>query len=612
MIKINFPTVLLMSVFSINLSLFAFSEPIKLELKNGLVWEGELGQHLQVDYVEKNKAEHASGELTRATDMYILIDREMIFINDIILIKVDENPKPLPQDSDGTSTENNTDTTSQKSSPANEVDSADFRWVIARGAGMSSDEAKNDAWRNAIEQVAGVLITARSQIENEQLVEDKITAHSNAYIVEFQLIDENIENGIVRVQINAKVAIKILFEHLSKDSDSLEFRNADGQSMYASIVTKKHRTQTAIETLDEAMRGYPESVFDIKVKPTRMVMDGVFSDGKEHLIVPVEFSYNTKGWNTFSSNLTTYLKHVSDDTDSFKLRLQGLRLLDSGYTRGSISPSVFAKNSWYKQGWERAHISGERDALPIVRFSFDEKLKGMFDFVSFHDQTVKSYQHDYIMDVVVIVDTNLKSGNSYAVTNKIWDSLLHRMKQVPAFYLNAISELDNSVVGEPHGCSLSDRYHSIPVSPSEFDYSTFRGRSDFIYTDSITSLPFATGMARGHTTNEEPESVTDLLDFDFSHDEPPPRVMIIYPYFTMFVNKYTFNARKPFLMSRYTYDYIIDIDLEEVKHLSHVEIDTYVLDLHNKKRRDNGEPTVPSPPSSDDNSGRGGIGGGGR
>jgi hypothetical protein len=48
-----------------------------------------------------------------------------------------------------------------------------------------------------------------------------------------------------------------------------------------------------------------------------------------------------------------------------------------------------------------------------------------------------------------------------------------------------------------------------------------------------------------------------------------------------------FNYWKTIYCSKYTYDYVINLELDEVKDLDRVEIETYVLDLHNKVRRDN-------------------------
>jgi hypothetical protein len=585
------------SVLLFLISSVALSAPIELEFPNGLKWKGEIGQYVQVDHIERQTAKQIIGELSRATDMYIVVDGEMVFISAIILIKDYDNPKPPLQDSDETSEENNSGSTSQKSSLANAVDSADFRWVIARGAGMSSDEAKNDAWRNAIEQVAGVLITSRSQIENEHLVEDKITAHSNAYIVEFQLIDENIESGIVRVQINAKVAIKILFEDLSKESDSLEFRNTDGDSMYASIVTQNQRTKSAIETLPAAMQGYPEELFDIKIGKTRMALDGVFKDDKEHLIVPITFSFNSKAWGTFSKNLSQYLKHVSSDTNSFKLRLQGLRL-GAAWRQNQVDSSLFSKNSLYKQGWERALLAGDEHSSSI---QIPENLKGMYDFSTVYNQVIKSYTHDRIQDVVVILDSRLKSGTSFAVSRDIWDSVTQRMVQIPAFYLNAMTS-DGTDIGEAY-------------SGNEFLYTTSSHGSRYTW---FSSLHPASGV--NTLRFNRPDSITDFdyHEFDRSNEKNSPRVIVFAPYFQMDLNPYLFLRNDPIYSSEYTYDYIINLELDEVKLLDRVEIEPYVLDLYNKKRRDNGEPIVPSPPTSDDNSdgGRGGpiggpIGGGG-
>ena len=560
-------SVILSTLFFFNHS--SNADPVVLKLLDGVTWNGEVGQTVSVKYNDKvqDKEIVYTGELTRVANSYIVVEDEFLFIDQIITIQTIENgdQQVLPNAEQSKEISKNVS--------KDDVDTAEFRWVVVRGAGLTSDEAKQDAWRNAIERVAGVFITANSQIENGQLVKDHITAHSNAYIEEFKLIDEDIKPDIVRVRIKAKVALKMLLEKLQSAGGELEFRSVDGESKYAKIVTKNQQTKSAIETLPAAMEGYPEALIDIEIGETRMAMESVFNDGKEHLIVPITFSWNNKAWTTFSNNLNEYLKHVSEDTNSFRLRPEGLFFCEPR-TRHQYSYSAVAVNwvdekSWMQQGWERASIRG---VDPIFgRFRIDPSLRDMYNIRILNKQVQAALEHDYIYDTVIVLGRGFKRANSYSVSRDIWDSILERFKQVPAFFLAASSKVEGEELGQPF-----DR--------GEFPYSTYY---TFARKDFVTSLPEATGLRRSIGEWNQPDFVgaIDEEDIDRSSKAKSPRVMFICPYFMM--DFWGLNDESNFYCPQYTYDYIIELDLDEVDNVDGVEIERYVLDLHNKGRRDN-------------------------
>ena len=140
-----------------------------------------------------------------------------------------------------------------------------------------------------------------------------------------------------------------------------------------------------------------------------------------------------------------------------------------------------------------------------------------------------------------------------------------------------------------------------PFSESEFHYSTMRpikgssvwDRGSKRCVAEVYSLPYATGLTRVNAgVNSKLQDSISSFDsgayFDRSKEHTSPRVMILSPYFRMAFRTGLFNASKPFWITKYELEYIINLELDEVKELDRVEIETYVLDLHNKRRRDNG------------------------
>jgi len=100
---------------TILLSTLAFAEDVELRLENGNVWNGVIGQTVVVEYEEDGKKTRFDGELTRATNTYIMVADEFLFIDKIVSVTSDE---PLPTTTDTASdSKDGEDTVSVDESP---------------------------------------------------------------------------------------------------------------------------------------------------------------------------------------------------------------------------------------------------------------------------------------------------------------------------------------------------------------------------------------------------------------------------------------------------------------------------------------------------------------
>ncbi|MFZ5467989.1 MAG: flagellar assembly protein T N-terminal domain-containing protein [Myxococcota bacterium] len=66
-------------------------------------------------------------------------------------------------------------------------------------------EAKERALRNAVEEVAGVLVSADTLTQNSQLLSDRIFAHSAGYVRKYDVVSKKKDKGVVLVTVKAEV-----------------------------------------------------------------------------------------------------------------------------------------------------------------------------------------------------------------------------------------------------------------------------------------------------------------------------------------------------------------------------------------------------------------------
>ena len=80
---------------------------------------------------------------------------------------------------------------------------------------IARDAALEDAQKRAVEQAIGLLIDSQTQVENYQLISDKILSQTKGYIKRYNVTSETVDSGLLRVRINAEVSLGRLSNDLS-------------------------------------------------------------------------------------------------------------------------------------------------------------------------------------------------------------------------------------------------------------------------------------------------------------------------------------------------------------------------------------------------------------
>ena len=130
--------------------------------------------------------------------------------------------------------------------------------VIARGVGKDKSSALKDAYRAAVEKAVGLYVDAETFAENDELVQDQVLTHSNAYIESYdELGMKELDSGLVQVRISAVVKKRELVETLGKVLPSGRSNGYTGslKDIHAQIVSKEKRDTDGAVLLQNALRG---------------------------------------------------------------------------------------------------------------------------------------------------------------------------------------------------------------------------------------------------------------------------------------------------------------------------------------------------------------------
>ena len=77
--------------------------------------------------------------------------------------------------------------------------------IVGGNVDRATREAKEAALRNAVEQVAGVLVSSQSLAVNSQLVSDQVYSHSAGYVKTYDVLSQTTERNVVKVKVRAQV-----------------------------------------------------------------------------------------------------------------------------------------------------------------------------------------------------------------------------------------------------------------------------------------------------------------------------------------------------------------------------------------------------------------------
>jgi hypothetical protein len=132
----------------------------------------------------------------------------------------------------------------------------------ATGIGNTYEEAKQNAFKEAIEYQVGVVIASERESYNDKLIKNEILAYSSAFVDEYKIISQQNIGKKIQLVVDVKLSLLRLSDRiLSKGKDSKNLDGAKHDSQYKSFLTNK---QNGDKILASTLNDYPRRAFDIK------------------------------------------------------------------------------------------------------------------------------------------------------------------------------------------------------------------------------------------------------------------------------------------------------------------------------------------------------------
>jgi hypothetical protein len=195
--------------------------------------------------------------------------------------------------------------------------SSDVRVVVAKGVGYTVEDAKRDAYREAVRQVVGAYVEGDTLTSNDELIEDKVLALSGALVQKADVIPESVttSEGLTRLRIRAEVKVTEVMKSLAKvNITTTQVRTSD---LEGQVVTLADQTEAAELALGDtkSWQTVPASFFVMKIIGQPKILKARGDDATVQLLL--QLAPDRAQYMAFAKRLVAVLSKLEGPKGSF-------------------------------------------------------------------------------------------------------------------------------------------------------------------------------------------------------------------------------------------------------------------------------------------------------
>ena len=162
-------------------------------------------------------------------------------------------------------------------------------FIEVKGQGKTSEEARMNGFRLAVEQALGSVIASETEQRNSRIQRDEVISYAAGFVERYEIINSmNIGMGY-EIQMRVWVQRTNLAERLLVKSQA--DGKIDGARAAIAVETSQYSKAQGDRLLYAILKDFPERSFDIKIKQTRVEMT---IERNTEVVIPYELVWNKK------------------------------------------------------------------------------------------------------------------------------------------------------------------------------------------------------------------------------------------------------------------------------------------------------------------------------
>lgn len=175
---------------------------------------------------------------------------------------------------------------------------AESNYIRTTGEGFSFEQAKQNAFTEAVQIKVGTLVLSEREHLNNKTINDEVIVHSAGFVDDFKLIGTVNYNGRYRVTVDVLVSESKLTNQILSVGKSSGY--VDGGRIGAQYQTYLEQKRTGDQVLNNLLKNYPSKAYTIKQEPYTIAID---RNRNALLTVPFQLSWNYEFIKAFSETM---------------------------------------------------------------------------------------------------------------------------------------------------------------------------------------------------------------------------------------------------------------------------------------------------------------------
>lgn len=213
-------------------------------------------------------------------------------------------------------------------------DRVETYYLRVKAAGRDEQDARDQAFRLAVNQAIGSLTLSETQVRNGELQRHEIINYSSGYIHDFKILDRYNDGRDMVIEIDVWVRKSQIADRLlnkSADAGSVE-----GGRISQQIESLQHQRATGDRVLATVLADFPTRAFDVAIEPTQVVFD---RNRQGILKVPFHVRWNSQ-YIASLSEAVTVINQRGDCGRSWLKKCRHTAVVHAGHASGYFDDTV--------------------------------------------------------------------------------------------------------------------------------------------------------------------------------------------------------------------------------------------------------------------------------
>jgi hypothetical protein len=229
-------------------------------------------------------------------------------------------------------------------------DREQYYFVTAKGYGRTTDEARTQALRAAVDQAVGSVVNSEREVKDQRLSRSEVVQYAAGFVDRYEVKRIEQENGFVVMTLDVYVKRSRLTDRLL--GDHKQPGKIDGERLQAQAETLTHSRQQGDRLLQAVLSDFPRRAFDLEMGPSRVY----YNDQRQQQL---ELSFKLKWRHAYLENLREALATVSQNSNAGDcIGLYARKCSHQGYVTIKARPG--------QHGWSRTAAFDDSVTLNMV------------------------------------------------------------------------------------------------------------------------------------------------------------------------------------------------------------------------------------------------------